>query len=892
MDITLDNFKEHFFSRTPMNIGIQLGSVSAGLCDVDLDCEEARKLAPHFLPPTNAIFGRPSSERSHWLYKSNLWKTASAAVTGYDDPTEAAGEHGVRLIELRTGRVTTDAEGNEVVKGAVSMAPPSLHPSGERVRWDEDGEAAEVEAEKLRADVAELAAATLLVKHYPREGKRHEGALVLGGVLARVRMQAEDIKAFMAAVAEAAGDEQVEDRAGSAASAFDRLRSGEECPGLPRLRQVWGEQVADVVAEWLGLEATSVSQEEEAGTQRMKQTELILEQAAEAGLFHSDDDNCYADIERNGHRETLRIGSTAFRQWLLHEYYRKSGGMVPSAEPLRAAIETLKARALYDGPQRSVYLRVASADGKIYLDLADDGWRAVEVDENGWRLIINPPVRFRRAPGMRPLPVPVKSDVTKALRTLRRLVNLRKDDDEPSIDDTDFVLLVCFMAAALRSDEPSLPYPVLGIQGEEGSAKSTLAGIAQDCIDPHRIKERRLPREDRDLFIGANKRHVVAFGNVSQLPEWLSNSLCNLSTGGGFATRALYTDEDEILFSATRVIILNGIKFAVRPDLADRMVLLRLPPLPPGSRKSDKRLLPKFERARPAILGALLDIVSYGLRELPATPEEDTLRMADFVQWGTACEGAAWEPGTFRRAYAANRRKATLEVIESDVVADAIRSLVTAKEPEWKGTMQGLLDDLSEQVGERQSKSKEWPSGARELRSRLDHARATLRRVGINIRLGAKTRRGRMITLRFEEPAVPSTLGKDRHHRHHQNLSLKSNNLDGAGPGDEGGDRRDFERSGGSGRDSRDGAGRKTRRNADRHQDQHHVSGWKTTTSDDGDDGDGLSPTYSEKDIEFIGPPREDYKWKMSLEEKEIRKARMRRHKAERERQRKKRDDS
>jgi hypothetical protein len=62
----------------------------------------------------------------------------------------------------------------------------------------------------------------------------------------------------------------------------------------------------------------------------------------------------------------------------------------------------------FDGPMRAVHLRVAEQDGRVYLDLAEDHWRAVEIDADGWRVIPCPPVTFRRTPGMLPLPVPAR----------------------------------------------------------------------------------------------------------------------------------------------------------------------------------------------------------------------------------------------------------------------------------------------------------------------------------------------------------------------------------------------------------------------------------------------------------------------------------------------------
>jgi hypothetical protein len=112
---------------------------------------------------------------------------------------------------------------------------------------------------------------------------------------------------------------------------------------------------------------------------------------------------------------------------------------------------------------------------------------------------------------------------------------------------------------------------VIALSGDHGSAKSTLCAMLKCLIDPNTAPMRSLPREDLDLFIAANNSHVLAFDNVSGLPQGISDTLCRLSTGGGFAVRQLYTDQDEILFDVVRPVILNGIEEIItKPDLADR----------------------------------------------------------------------------------------------------------------------------------------------------------------------------------------------------------------------------------------------------------------------------------------------------------------------------------
>jgi hypothetical protein len=118
-----------------------------------------------------------------------------------------------------------------------------------------------------------------------------------------------------------------------------------------------------------------------------------------SGLFHTATATAFADIMIDGHRETWPIRSKRFRVWLRRCYY-KATGEAASAGEIRSALDLLEARAQFDGPERAVHIRVAEHAGHIYLDLADDRWRVVEIGPNGWRVIECPPVHFRRPAGM------------------------------------------------------------------------------------------------------------------------------------------------------------------------------------------------------------------------------------------------------------------------------------------------------------------------------------------------------------------------------------------------------------------------------------------------------------------------------------------------------------
>jgi hypothetical protein len=150
-------------------------------------------------------------------------------------------------------------------------------------------------------------------------------------------------------------------------------------------------------------------------------------------LFHTATGTAFADLLVNGHRETWPIRSKRFRAWLRRCYYRASGDAA-SAAGMRSALNLLEARAQFDAPERAVHIRIAEHAGHIYLDLADEHWRAIDIGPDGWRVIASPPARFRRPAGMLPLPVPERGASIEALNSF---LNLSSRDD--------FVLIVAWL---------------------------------------------------------------------------------------------------------------------------------------------------------------------------------------------------------------------------------------------------------------------------------------------------------------------------------------------------------------------------------------------------------------------------------------------------------------
>jgi hypothetical protein len=489
---------------------------------------------------------------------------------------------------------------------------------------------------------------------------------------------------------------------------------------------------------------------------------MLANSPAIVELFHTGAGTAYADLMIEGHRETWPVRSTRFRTWLRRQHYTVTGE-APSGAAVASTLDQIEAQAQFDGPERAVHVRVAEQDERIFLDLTDASWRVVEVGASGWRITGAPPVRFIRTPGMLPLPVPERGG---SVEPLADLLNLPGRDAG--------VLVVAWLLAALRSRGP---YPLLAVAGEQGSAKTFLTKVLRALVDPNVAPVRAAPREERELFVSARNSHILAFDNLSHMPPWISDALCRLASGGSFAARRLYTDEDEVLLSAARPVVLNGIDEVItRPDLADRAIFLTLGPLTDEQRRPEKDLWRDFERQRPSILGAMLDIAAHGLRTFSAVQIKRWPRLADFAHWGTACEGAFAPPGAFLRAYSENRRAARDNLIDADPVAVRVRELM-ARCATWSGSASDLL-----RAGARPGLAPShggWPNNPRALAARLRRAETLLRTLGIEIDFGREGRSGtRTIRIRSSPGVVGSSASSESLGQQHLGESSPAQHTD------------------------------------------------------------------------------------------------------------------
>jgi hypothetical protein len=421
---------------------------------------------------------------------------------------------------------------------------------------------------------------------------------------------------------------------------------------------------------------------------------------------------------------TLLVQGKDFRAWLADRYQDKHD-RTPHLSSVREAVETLHLRNA-DLPVAEAHVRVApdrnASPHAIWIDLGSEDWTAIRVDAHDWRIEPHPPA----GPYLvRPRPVPPIATPARGgdLNDLRQFLNVSTEDD--------FRLIVAWLVMAWR---PTGPYPILSFTGGQGSAKSTNVRVLGGLVDPTVPDVMKLPRDDRDLWVAATKRHVLVFDNVSWIDDWQSDELCRLATGGGTAQRTLYTNEEETVLEACRPILLNGIVNAVtRGDLADRSIMVECPPI--AEYKPEVKFRAEFQAAKPALLGALLDALSATLRAVPwvELPRRN-IRMADFAKWGAAVEvGLGWPAGSFLEAYESNRQIMRSSVIEADAVAQVLvaRFGSDGASP-FGGPINALARELEDGV-DPEARGRGWPRSPQAWASHVRRLQTVLAQEGIKV---------------------------------------------------------------------------------------------------------------------------------------------------------------
>jgi len=452
---------------------------------------------------------------------------------------------------------------------------------------------------------------------------------------------------------------------------------------------------------------------------RPSSKDALIRVAEGCDLWRNHQNVAFASYSVRGHIEHSPIRGSAFRIWLAGKYYEATNSAAGN-QAIEDCLRLLEARALFSGERRDTFIRVGRCNDTIWIDLGNDAWEVIEVDRHGWRVVSNAPVMFVRPAAMKALPPPEAGGM---LEELRPFCNVSSE--------AEFHLIAAWLVRAWQTDGA---FPALVVNGEAGSGKSSFCRMIRDLVDPAVAPIRSPPKDEEDLIVAAANSWVLAYDNLSSISPSMSDAIARICTGGGFSTRAKYTNDSEFVVEAARPVLLNGIPMLTdRADLAERSLTIHLQAISESVRRTETELLADFDRARPRIMATILDGVSAALRNWDTVRLDKMPRLAGFAKWITAAEpGLGWEPNSFLPGFMANQVDVSEAAFEADMVAVAIFKFITRADwPDgWNGTATELLAFLNNKVSDTVRKARRWPANPSAMGNAFTRAAPGLRKKG------------------------------------------------------------------------------------------------------------------------------------------------------------------
>lgn len=714
---------QKWFNKFPeANVGIVTGAIS-GIVVVDVEAGGDIK----DLPPT--VIAKTGGGGWHFYYKHPGFEVKNATRIKIRDLTDIRGD------------------------GGYVVAPPSLHKSGKNYEWSvspSEADFAEMpawvsrKAKTENTDQKKTDWSEVINKPVPEGSRNTTAAQVAGKILHELSPELWETFGW---------------------SAFCNWNETQVKPPLKE---------AELKIIWESIKRKQVSK----GTTnaaddngRKSQSALLLEALdciEDLTFFHNELNEPFARIPIKNHKEIWRCKSKQFKRYASKIFWDAYGKAIGS-EALNTALNVIEGRACFDGPQHKLDTRVALYDNAIWYDLCDSEWQAVKITPDGWEIITDPPILFKRYSHQQAQIIPAKTgDFSQFLK----FVNVSDEKQK-------FLLLVYIISCFI----PGFAHPVINIYGSQGAAKSSLSAFIKKLVDPSETELLTLPNTSNELIQMLSHHWLTFFENVSNIYDWVSDSLCRAVTGAGFSKRELYTDDDDIIYSLKKCIGINGINLvATRSDLLERSILLELEMINKKNRKLEKIILSNFQNEKAAFLGAIFTAVSKAMKIYPSINLTELPRMADFTVWGCAIAEALDHPKEeFLEAYYKNINQQNSEVITESPVASSILEFMKDSSY-WQGTATDLLEKLKGvAIGKLRidiTKDKRFPKSASALSYKINQIKPNLESIGLKIQKGKDGDQRAIQIQRTTENTVPAVQASENANTGQEN---EDGNMDGGG---------------------------------------------------------------------------------------------------------------
>jgi hypothetical protein len=413
---------------------------------------------------------------------------------------------------------------------------------------------------------------------------------------------------------------------------------------------------------------------------------------------------------------------------LLYKHEEKA----PSNDGLIGARRVLDMLAHESGDVRQLHTRAAFHEGTVFYELAPRS--VVRIDEHGWKLESDPPVYFRAVKNLKALPDPTRGG---RLEDVAEWVNLKTDKDRR-------LFLTYVTLAAI----PHIQRPILQTTGVMGSGKSTACRVVKRSLDPTGNEAVTIDR--RDFLQKAAHCYILLLDNQNSLPEWFQDTLCRLVTGESDSKRVLYTDEEDLVWSMQRAVLLNGINPPTdRGDVQDRTLPIELERLEARRRIAEDDFWLQFSLKHPKLLGAVFDALAGALKERHTVKLVERPRLADWGLYAAALyKHQGWGVQTFVQDWESVEETQQQGTLDGSIVAQAVIFYMKDKDRVELSAAKlhaAIVSCAGEDLDLKDDKT--WPKTGRTLWKRIREVTPLLEVHGIRAYRSTSNKSGRPIIL-------------------------------------------------------------------------------------------------------------------------------------------------
>lgn len=321
--------------------------------------------------------------------------------------------------------------------------------------------------------------------------------------------------------------------------------------------------IVKLVKQWGKLTMNNNEQKED-----FTLVERTIKKLAQDNLFfcNSEDKQAYMAVQGKG-RTVLPIQSEDFRIWLMG-WHLQEYGKILRRSIVEEIVQNACAIAQYINKQtHKLGVRVSRVDDdnanpkELYYDLGD---AAVHIGRDGWEIVDDPPIVFKRFSHQEKQVHPDTTSRKTDIELLHKYINIQNRND--------WLLFLVFVISAFI---PDFPKPLLVLSSSYGGGKTTIMKIAKKLVDPSVLDGIGKIYNCESIIRPASKHALLYFDNISYVSQDISDTLCGVATGTSLVNRKLYADNEEVIFKVQRPVMLNGVtEILTREDLIDRSLVV------------------------------------------------------------------------------------------------------------------------------------------------------------------------------------------------------------------------------------------------------------------------------------------------------------------------------